>query len=368
MDLVVLSHLRWEFVFQRPHHLMSRAAREHRVLYVEESIDGDEVGLLPRDVLPNLTVVVPTAPPALDRTEAERQIADVLTEYVRQWRRGPVIVWHYDVMAEPLTRDIDPAVTVYDCMDELSGFLGAAPELMDRERRLLERSDLVFAGGFSLHEAKRKLHARVYPFPSSVDVAHFRGARRDQPEPTPLQGIGRPRLMYAGVIDERIDLGLIGDVAAARIGEVVLVGPVVKIDPASVPTAPNIHALGLQRYEDLPAYFAHADVGLMPFAINAATRYISPTKTPEYLAAGLPVVSTAIADVVRGYGDLDRVNVAHDAAEFVAACRAALADPGPSDAVDARLAGMSWDATWQAMSDLIGERLQTSGEREPVPA
>lgn len=367
MDILVLSHLRWDFVFQRPQHLMSRAARDHRVLYVEESIDGDAVGLTAREVLPNLTVVVPTAPPDLERAEAERQIADALTELVRQWRRDPVVVWHYDVMAEPLTRDIDAAVTVYDCMDELSGFLGAPPQLVERERRLLERADLVFTGGYSLFHAKRRLHAQVFPFPSSVDVAHFRGARRNQPEPAPLQGIGRPRLMYAGVIDERVDLGLIRGVAAAGIGEVVLIGPVVKIDPTSVPTAPNIHALGLQRYEDLPAFFAHADVGLMPFAINEATRYISPTKTPEYLAAGLPVVSTSITDVVRGYGDLERVWIGEDAAGFVAACRAALADVGPGDAVDARLADMSWDATWEAMNDLISERLPTAG-RESVPA
>jgi UDP-galactopyranose mutase len=368
VDFVVPSHLRWEFVFQRPHHLMSRAARAHRVLYVEESIDGDEVGLLPRDVLPNLSVVVPTAPPALDRADAERQIADALTEYVSRWRRGPVVVWHYDVMAEPLTRGIDAAATVYDCMDELSGFLGASPQLMDRERRLLERADLVFTGGFSLYEAKRDLHARVYPFPSSVDVAHFRGARRDHPEPAPLQGIGQPRLMYAGVIDERIDLELIRDVAAAGIGEVVLVGPVLKIDPTTVPTAANIHQLGLQRYEDLPALFSHADVGLMPFALNAATRYISPTKTPEYLAAGLPVVSTAIADVIRGYGDLDRVHVARDAAEFVAACRTALNQTGPSAAVDTRLAGMSWDATWESMSQLVSDAAAAREADACVPA
>jgi UDP-galactopyranose mutase len=161
--------------------------------------------------------------------------------------------------------------------------------------------------------------------------------------------------MYAGVIDERIDLGLIGDVAAAGIGEVVLVGPVLKIDPSTVPTGPNIHALGLQKYDDLPALFAHADVGLMPFALNAATRYISPTKTPEYLAAGLPVVSTGITDVIRGYGDLDRVHIAADASEFIEACRVALTQSEPSAAVDTRLAGMSWDATWQSMSELVAE-------------
>jgi UDP-galactopyranose mutase len=368
VDFVVPSHLRWEFVFQRPHHLMSRAARDHRVLYVEEPIDADEVGLRPREVLPNLTVVVPTVPPGTPRDDADAAIRDVLHEYIDGWRRDALVVWHYDVMAEPLTRGLEAAVTVYDCMDELSGFLGAPPELIDRERRLFERADLVFTGGFSLYEAKREHHARVYPFPSSVDVAHFRRARRDHPEPAPLQGIGRPRLMYAGVIDERIDLELIADVADAGIGEVVLVGPVLKIDPSTVPAGPNIHALGLQKYEDLPALFAHADVGLMPFALNAATRYISPTKTPEYLAAGLPVVSTAITDVIRGYGDLDRVQIAADSSAFVDACRVALTQSGPSEAVDTRLAGMSWDATWQSMNQLVADAAAAAEAAECVPA
>ena len=367
MDIVVLSHLRWDFVYQRPQHLVSRAAMDHRVLFVEEHIEGDSFGLAPSEVAPNLTVLVPCVPAGTDIAEAESWLAEALRTVVAAWRAGPYILWHYSVMAEPLTRGLEPALTVYDCMDELPGFL-APPEVVERERRLIARADLVFTSGYSLYEAKKRLHAQVHPFPSSVDVAHFRRAHRDQPEPGVLEGIGRPRLVYAGVIDERLDLRLVEQLAAADIGEVVLVGPVVKIDDASVPSGPRIHRLGMQPYRDLPAIFAHADVGLMPFALNEATRYISPTKTPEYLAAGLPVVSTPIADVVLGYGDLDLVHIAGDHDAFVAACRQAIGQRGPSVLVDARLAGMSWNATWAGMEELIQEALVGKDTAEPVHA
>ena len=364
----MLSHLRWGFVYQRPQHLVSRAAREHRVLFVEETNEGDSFELTPFDVAPNVTVLAPSVPAGTQAAEAEAWMAGALREFVATWRTGPYLLWHYAVMAEPMTRGLEPALTVYDCMDELSGFLGAPVEMVERERGLLARADLVFTGGYSLYEAKKDLHAQVHPFPSSVDVGHFRRARRQPPEPAALQGIGRPRLMYAGVIDERLDLGLIAHLAAAAVGEVVLVGPVVKIDEASLPAGARIHRLGMQPYDDLPSLFAHADVGLMPFALNESTRYISPTKTPEYLAADLPVVSTRIADVELGYGDLDLVHIAGDAEEFVAACRLALSQRGPSAQVEARLAGMSWDATWAGMKALIDRALREKDAAEAVPA
>jgi glycosyltransferase involved in cell wall biosynthesis len=238
-------------------------------------------------------------------------------------------------------------------MDELSAFRDAPSELVARERELIARADLVFTGGHSLWEAKRDLHPSVHPFPSSVDVPFFAAARGDLPEPSALAGLGRPRLIYAGVVDERIDLSLLARLAHAGIGDVVLAGPIVKIDPADVPRHPRLHGLGMRPYTELPSLFSHADVGLMPFAMNAATQFISPTKTPEYLAAGLPVVSTPIADVVRTYGDLPSVGIAADPDAFVAACQLALATRGPDPAADKHLAGMSWDATWWAMERLI---------------
>ena len=353
MDIIALSHLRWNFVHQRPQHLLSRAARHHRVLFVEEPMEGDEFRFDEREVLPNVTVLVPRVPASMPPSHLEASLAVELRHRALAWGRDRLVVWHYSVMAEPLSRHLDPAVVVFDCMDELSAFRDAPPELVARERELIARADLVFTGGHSLWEAKRKLHPSVHAFPSSVDVSHFAAAREDQPEPSPLRGIGRPRLIYAGVIDERIDLSLLSRLAGAGLGEVVLAGPTAKIDPNDVPRHARIHQLGMQPYADLPGLFSHADVGLMPFAMNAATRFISPTKTPEYLAAGLPVVSTPIADVVRSYGDLPSVRIAAEPDAFVAACEKALAPRGPDAAAANRLAGMSWDATWAAMERLV---------------
>jgi glycosyltransferase involved in cell wall biosynthesis len=356
MDIVALSHLRWDFVYQRPQHLLSRAARSHRVLFVEEPVPGERFRLEQQPRGGSLTVVRPVVPEWMAPEEAEPLTAGALRDLVADWRTSDLVAWHYSVMMEPLSRGLDPDLVVFDCMDELSAFRGAPPDLLARERALMSRADLVFTGGHSLWEAKRSLHPRVHAFPSSVDRTHFARAREEQLEPEVLAGIGRPRLVYAGVIDERIDLDVVKEVCAADIGEVVLIGPVAKIDPADVPSGPRIHQLGMQPYEALPALFSHADIGLMPFALNESTRFISPTKTPEYLAAGLPVVSTPITDVVRGYGDLDMVEVAEPQA-FVDACRRALARPRSFAEVDERLAGMSWDATWDAMEALMGELL-----------
>jgi hypothetical protein len=359
MDIVALSHLRWDFVYQRPQHLLSRAARRHRVLFVEEAVAGESFGLAEEAHGPSLTVVRPTVPATMGPDEAELAIAAAVRDLVETWRRDELVVWHYSVMAEPISRALDPDVIVFDCMDELSAFRGAPPGLVARERALLSRADLVFTGGHSLWEAKRRLHPEVHAFPSSVDRAHFESARMPHPEPETLAGIGRPRLAYAGVIDERIDLGLIEAVAEAGLGEVVLIGPIAKIDPADVPSGPRIHLLGMRSYNELPALFSHVDVGLMPFALNEATRFISPTKTPEYLAAGLPVVSTPITDVVRTYGDLGMVQIAAGPDAFVAACRTALQRRRELDAADELLAGMSWDATWTAMERLIADLLES---------
>ena len=368
MDIVALSHLRWDFVYQRPQHLLSRAARRHRVLFVEEPMDGPKRRLVLRQPIPRLTVVTPHLPAGTPPSAADDWLGDELARLVPRWQEDALVVWHYAVMAEPVTRDLPAEAVVFDCMDELSLFQGAPPELVLREAALLQRADVVFTGGWSLWEAKRRRHPNVHAFPSSVDVAHFGQAKTSLPEPEALRGIGRPRFVWAGVIDERMDLELLRALAAAELGEVVLVGPIAKIDPDVIPAGPRIHRLGMQPYEALPAIFAHCDVGIMPFAHNDATRYISPTKTPEYLAAGLPVVSTGIADVVRDYGDLPgAVHLADGAAAFVEACERALRSTPPLARVDRHLAGMSWDLTWDAMEALIADAIASGGRRGDLP-
>ncbi len=306
IDLVCFSHLRWGFVFQRPQHLMSRFAAGRRVFFIEEPVYED----LTRPVLrirvcekTGVSVVTPALLPGTTPEESTRTVSRLVRGLFRKNAIDSYIAWFYTPMALDYCGKLRPKVVVYDCMDELSLFHNAPPRLRENEKKLFSLADLVFTGGISLYEAKAKQHERVYPFSSSVDAPHFAQARRLSDTPADQREIPRPRIGYAGVIDERIDLRLIREVAEARPDwQVVMIGPVVKIDPATLPRLSNIHWLGMKDYQSLPEYFAGWDLAAMPFALNDSTRYISPTKTPEYLAAGLPVVSTPIRDVVRQYG------------------------------------------------------------------
>lgn len=357
-DLICLSHLRWDFVFQRPQHLMTRAARDRRVFVLEEPIPAKGEPRLEERVFPEgVRVCVPHMPDTdLSSEKTVERMRGLLAELIERHGIRKPVLWHQSPMFAPVSREVEASVVVYDCMDELSSFAFAPPELLERERDLLERADLVFTGGRSIWEAKRDRHPSVHLFPSGIDVPHFARAREVRPEPADLAPIPHPRLGYVGVIDERIDLELIREAASLRPEwSWVLIGPVAKIDPASVPRAPNLHYPGMKQYPELPAYLAHWDVALMPFALNEATRFISPTKTPEYLAAGLPVVSTPVRDVVRTYGEPGLVEIAEGAKAFVRACERALAEEGSERQAraDAFLDTMSWDATWKEMDRWI---------------
>jgi UDP-galactopyranose mutase len=356
-DLVVLSHLRWGFVFQRPQHLMTRFARDRRVFFVEEPIFG--AGPARMEVVEqasNVFVAVPHLPPKQPHsvviTEQRRLLDGLLAE-----RKVHVpVVWFYTPMAMPFARHVAASAIVYDCMDELSHFLGAPRDMLDHERELLTLADLVFTGGQSLYEAKRDRHASVHPFPSSVDAAHFASARQGNNEPPDQTHLSRPRLGFYGVVDERFDTNLVTAIADARPHwELVIVGPTAKIDPTKLPRRKNLHWFGPRTYPELPSYLAGWDVAIMPFALNDATKYISPTKTLEYLAGGKPVVSTPIRDVVHPYGDAGIVRIAATPAEFVAAVEAALADNAATHIAraDALLAQTSWDQTHGRMAALI---------------
>jgi UDP-galactopyranose mutase len=272
------------------------------------------------------------------------------------------LLWLYTPMAYVYARHLRPVATVYDCMDELSQFAGAPPELPEREQRLLAAADLVFTGGASLYEAKRGLHPRVHCFPSAVDVAHFAAARSTAADPADQADVPRPRIGFFGVLDERLDRELIAGVAAARPDwQLVLIGPVAKIDHSSLPQAPNVHYLGAKDYNELPRYVAGWNVAWMPFARNESTQYISPTKTLEYLAAGRPVVSTPIRDVVEAYGREGFVRIADTVQQTIDAIDSALAED-PDErlrVVDAKLAETSWDKTWSAMQELIEDVVAT---------
>jgi UDP-galactopyranose mutase len=257
--------------------------------------------------------------------------------------------------------ELKAAVTVFDCMDELSAFKFAPPELIENERKVIERADLVFTGGYSLYEAKRDRHASVFAFPSSIDVAHFSQAREEIDEPKDQRGIVNPKLGFCGVIDERFDTQLLAQMAVLRPDwQFIMIGPVVKISDDELPKADNIHYLGSKNYKDLPAYFSGWDIALMPFAMNESTRYISPTKTPEYLAAGKPVISTPVHDVVKPYGENGLVEIAATAGQFVAAAEKILEEGYPEEWAARRdefLSHISWDKTWDDMAALIERQL-----------
>jgi glycosyltransferase involved in cell wall biosynthesis len=366
--LVCFSHLRWDFVYQRPQHLMTRAAGAWNVLFVEEpsfeAVARPELRLLP--VGDALVRAVPVLPQGLAPIQAVQAQRALLEPHLERAGSGPRVHWFYTPMALPIARGFDADVRVYDNMDELSAFKNAPAALLALEDELLRHCELVFTGGRSLYEAKRDRHRNIHAFPSSVDTAHFGRARSGGDDPAEQASLAHPRLGFFGVIDERFDAELVAGIADLRPQwQLVMLGPVAKIDPASLPQRPNLHWLGMQRYDALPAFLAHWDVGLMPFAINDATRYISPTKTPEFLAAGVPVVSTPIRDVVRPYGERGLVEIASDAPGFVAHAEMLLSRPRAAwlAAVDEQLARSSWDSTWAAMQALIETEIAQAAAR-----
>ena len=360
--LICFSHLRWNFVFQRPQHLMCRFAREMNVIFWEEPV---EIGSKQTAYLqirkagdcPNVRIVVPHLPQGLADEAREGALKRLLDAHMSPLT-GALIAWYYTPMMLSFSRALDADVTVYDAMDELSKFRFAPVKLLELEAELLSKADIVFTGGSSLYEAKKDRHPSVHCFPSSVDRAHFAKARVRQFDPADQDELRHPRLGFYGVIDERFDTELLAGIADKQPNwSFVMVGPVVKIAPEDLPQRPNIHYLGPKTYAELPAYLSGWDVALMPFAMNESTQCISPTKTPEYLAGGKPVVSTPIRDVIRTYGDLEGVRIAADAESFAAECEIALAlSANPHEwlaEADLMLSATSWDTTQARMAGLV---------------
>jgi UDP-galactopyranose mutase len=370
-DLICFSHLRWNFVFQRPQHLMTRCARDRRVFYVEEPVFHS--GIAPRfhtEHAGPVNVIVPQLPEGMSAADANNAQRELLEQWIEAEHISEYLLWYYTPVALSFSDRLSPVAVVYDCMDELSAFKGAPAIIKAREAELMRRAALVLTGGQSLFEAKRHQHANIHPLPSSVDVAHFAQARHITTDPQDQASIPHPRLGFFGVIDERMDIALLDGVAAARPDwHLVMLGPVVKIETTSLPQRSNIHYLGSKRYDELPSYIAGWDVALLPFARNEATRFISPTKTPEYLAAGKPIVSTSIRDVVRPYGKQGLVRIADETPAFVQACAAAMAEDAGQriTQADAVLRQTSWDRTWAHIRSLLDEALrQNLGCSTPV--
>lgn len=371
-DIICLSHLRWDFVYQRPQHLLSRFARnESRVFFFEEPIfTDDQTHLHIQEKESNLFVLVPhiSHSDRENRNVSEIQ-KEMLETIIEQENLNDFLLWFYTPMAMDFASHLEGKATIFDCMDELSAFKFAPPELIQNEKNVIAKADLVFTGGHSLYEAKKDRHERVYAFPSSIDVKHFAQARDISDEPEDQRSIAHPKLGFCGVIDERMNLDLLAEMADLRPEwQFVMIGPVVKISDEDLPRRANIHYLGGKNYKELPAYFAGWDIALMPFALNESTKFISPTKTPEYLAAGKPVISTPIRDVVRPYGEMNLVEIAETAEQFISAAEKIFRSEDSVEwlnKVDEFLSQISWDKTWAEMNNLICE---TIAEKEKPKA
>lgn len=363
-DIFCFSHLRWGFVFQRPQHLLTRFADVTRVFYMEEPIfyDGENKLDANRQNGKEIYVLVPYLHHSTPREDINNELAKMVSHVIESYNIRSFWAWYYTPMALDFTRHLHPSLTVYDCMDELAAFKFAPAELKDREQELLNKADIVFTGGVSIYEAKKNRHSNVYAFPSSIDKEHFAQARQFVTDPPDQQNIPHPRLGFFGVIDERFDIDLIANVARQKPAwQFVIIGPVVKIDAQTLPQLNNIHYLGGKQYNELPHYLAGWDIAVIPFAINESTQYISPTKTPEYMAGGKPVISTPIKDVINPYGNNGLVHIAANAGEFITAAEHELNETNKSAwlaQADDFLKDNSWDNTWLQMVTLAKEKMK----------
>lgn len=355
LSIIAHSHLRWDFVWQRPQQVLSRLAQHHPVLFVEDAVDGNGPARIElSQPLDNLVRAVPVVP-GCSRDSVDATCASILPLLARELRSHPLLAprfatpvqWFYSPLTAPAFIGRFGALgAVYDCMDELANFRFAPPDIEARERFLLARCGVVFTGGYGLYESRSRQHANTHFHGCGVDVDHFGKARCEQTVvPAELAALAQPILGYFGVIDERLDYRLIERLADdLPHASIVMIGPVAKVDPATLPRRGNIHWLGQRAYADLPTLVKGFDVCLMPFAINAATRYINPTKTLEYMAAARPIVSTAIAEVIRNFTPV--VQVAGDADAFVRLVAKAARAPDPARiAAGIALAhAASWDS------------------------
>jgi UDP-galactopyranose mutase len=361
-NVICFAHLRWDFVFQRPQHLLSRCAKESNVYYFEEPIfSNTENHLQTKKSKENVTVITPHIREGLTEQQVYKFLEEALGKYIRANAITDYLFWYLTPMAIPFTQRLNPLLVVYDCMDELSCFKGAHPDILKHETSLIGIADVVFTGGHHLYEYKKKRHSNIHPFPSSIDQKHFEGGI-GSPDPDDQAAIPHPRVGFFGVIDERMDIELLGSLAISMPNvHFVMIGPVVKIKHEALPKSDNIHYLGQKNYQELPQYLANWDVAFLPFAKNDSTRFISPTKTPEYLCAGKPVVSTSIRDVVMPYGEEGLVHIADSVQDFSRAIGKALGQKNDNrwkNKVKNMLKTNSWDLTWANMKKKIMTTLE----------
>jgi glycosyltransferase involved in cell wall biosynthesis len=371
---VVLSHLKWNFVWQRPQQFLSRFAKDHPILFIEhpeyDLAEGESPTVSVDPTENNITVARMRFPKGAPRNyEFDQQMIQMTKDLIAtvndKGEFDKPLLWFYYPMEAPWALQLECRGVVYDCMDELSQFIDAPATLVDNEKLLLSKADIVFTGGYELREKKAKQHNNVHCFGCGVEYDHFSKAQLEETQvPDDLKDLKKPVIGWFGVVDERVDYDLIREAAEKRPDwSFVLVGPVVKVDESMLPKADNIFWLGQRDYKVLPNYCKGFDVCMMCFAINEATEYINPTKALEYLATGKPVISTPVKDVLRQYSD--DLYIAKSTDEFIDMAERALA--GKDQEMRARglerAQQCSWESTVAEMERLIDEAIRAnSGE------
>lgn len=364
LDMVCFSHLRWNFVYHRPQHLLTRFAKCMRVFYIEEPVfhassDRYDITLTPE----NITIVVPHLEGDYKQFNVMERLHTLLQELFAEEKINSYIFWYCNPEAICFTEQFSPHLVVYDCLDELAAFSPLPNAVHECENTLLKSADLVFTSGQSLFESKKKLHNNIHVFPNSVDKKHFEAARSIKFDPPDQDAIPHPRIGFFGTLDERFDINLLTKIGQLKPSwHFVIIGPVVRIDPTTLPHMSNIHYLGQKRYEELPHYIAGWDLATILYVHDEKTRHANPTKTEEYLCAGKPVISTPINDVIRYYGNTELVRIAGTAEEFirVAESQLKLEDKDISEwimRVDSQLLHHSWNKTWSEMMSIMGTAL-----------
>ena len=381
--IIAICHLSWDWVWQRPQQFLSRLSETHPVLFVETHCTSTPVSFTRTRAARHYhqVTILEIHLPAQHWSDGEyidkerrRVLKDRLTGEFNG-RFDDAILWFNDPMAvTAYAGQLGEHMIVYDCMDELSQFHGAAPELIERERELTRIADVVFCGGRKMRDKRLSLNPNTHFYGTGVDCDHFGSSLSDQlsvsPEIAELPG---KVLGYFGVVDERLDYDLITALAdACADWSIAMVGPVAKINPTSLPRRPNLHWLGARPYEQLPAITKGFDVCLMPFAINAATEYINPTKALEYMAAGRPVVATAINEVKSNFSGVSRIARNHD--DFIKLCRREARSPSRSRIQ--RGLKLAADNTWEAITakmqghinEALSRRRASMTEDSPTPS
>jgi uncharacterized SAM-binding protein YcdF (DUF218 family)/glycosyltransferase involved in cell wall biosynthesis len=391
-DVICISSIDWDFIWQGHQEIMSRlAASGHRVLFIENTgVRPPRFGDLPRVISrlknwrrgtkgfreerPNLFVHSPIVVPLPYSRIAQWINSQVLMRGINRWMRAVgatrPVVWTF--LPTPLARtviaDLNPALTIYYCIDDLASSSREARKIVKSEQALFKSADLVFVTSERLRERAAQFSSHVHLFPFAVNLAVFQKSReQNEAVPADLAALKRPIAGYVGGLHQWVDQDLLAAVAA-KLPNVTfaLIGPE-QTDVSRLKALPNVHCFGQRPHGDLPKYVRGFDVGLVPYRITEYTANVYPTKLNEYLVMGIPVVATDLNEIRRfnaEHGEIVRIAGSSD--HFSDAIAAAIDRPAPSTEISRRITvaeSNSWERRLEKMSELIETELDARSAR-----